>query len=180
MRGAAAALTSPTRRRWARNGAALSARLRGERPTIRYFHQADDPYSHLAAQMLPRLRARYGVEIDPYLVPPPEDSAAPDRERLRAYGVRDAARLARAYGLEFPANAALPAPETVGRLQSVLADALEGDRFDLIAKAAGNALWSGDLRALETMAAPNGAPGSGSVCRYGMLTTGMSSAVGIR
>lgn len=159
LRSATTLLTSPTRRRLARDGAALAARLRGERPTVRYFHQADDPYSHLAAQMLPRLRARYAVGIEVYLAPPPEDSAAPDRERLRAYGVRDAARLARAYGLEFPANAALPAPETVGRLQSVLADALERDRFDLIAKSAGNALWSGDLRALETMAAPNGAPG---------------------
>ena len=80
----------------ARDLAALRARLRGETPTIRYFHQADDPYSHLAAQVLPRLRARYAARIEICLVPPPEDSAAPDRARLRAYGLRDAQRLARA------------------------------------------------------------------------------------
>lgn len=153
MRGATSALTSPTRRRMARDAAALAARLRGERPTVRYFHQADDPYSHLAAQMLPRLRARYDAEIEVWLVPPPQDSAAPDRERLRAYGLRDAARLARARGLGFPANAALPEPEVVRRLETVLADALERGRFEEVASAAGAALWSGDRKTLAGMAA---------------------------
>jgi 2-hydroxychromene-2-carboxylate isomerase len=153
MRSVTAALTSPTRRRAARDLAAASARLRGERPTIRYFHQADDPYSHLAAQMLPRLRARYAAEIETWLVSPPEDSAAPDRERLRAYGLRDAQRLARARGLGFPVNAALPDPETTQRLQAVLADALERGRFEEVASAAGSALWSGDTRTVAGMAA---------------------------
>lgn len=153
MRSVTTALTSPARRRMARDMAAVSARLRGERPTVRYFHQADDPYSHLAVQMLPRLRARYGVEIDPYLVPPPEDSAAPDRERLRAYGLRDAARLARARGLGFPTAAKLPSAEDVRRLQVVLADSLERGRFEDVASAAGTALWSGDTKTLAGMAA---------------------------
>lgn len=153
MRGATAALTSPTRRKLARDLAAFKATLRGERHTVRYFHQADDPYSHLAAQMLPRLRARYNVEVVTWLVPPPEDSAAPDRERLRDYGLRDAARLARARGLGFPAKAARPDPEAVRRLQIVLADSLERGRFEEVASAAGAALWSGDARTLAGMAA---------------------------
>lgn len=153
MRSVTTVLTSPARRRMARDVAAVSARLRGERPTVRYFHQADDPYSHLAVQVLPRLRARYGVEIDPYLVPPPEDSAAPDRERLRAYGLRDAARLAQARGVGFPANAQLPSNEDARRLQVVLADAIERGRFEDVASAAGAALWSGDTKTLAGMAA---------------------------
>jgi 2-hydroxychromene-2-carboxylate isomerase len=153
MRGVTTVLTSPARRRMARNLAAFRARLQGERPTIRYFHQADDPYSHLAVQMLPRLRARYGAAIEVSLVPPPGDSAAPDRERLRAYGLRDAGRLGRARGLGFPVNAALPAPEAVRRLEAVLADALERGRFEEVASAAGAALWSGDARTLGGMAA---------------------------
>lgn len=157
MRSVTAALTSPWRRRMARDAAALSARLRGERPTVRYFHQADDPYSHLAAQLLPRLRARYAARIEIHLVPPPEDSAAPDRERLRTYGLRDAARVARARGLGFPANAALPAPEAVRRLEVVLADALESGRFEDVASAAGAALWGGDHQTLNGMAAWAGA-----------------------
>lgn len=161
MRSVTTALTSPTRRRWARDAAAMSARLRGERPTIRYFHQADDPYSHLAAQMLPRLRARYAAEIEIWLVPPPEDSAAPDRERLRAYGLRDAARVAQARGLTFPGNAALPAAQAVERLQAVLAEALDQGRFDDVAPAAGASFWTGDDRALTGQATPNGTPSPG-------------------
>ncbi|ATC24112.1 2-hydroxychromene-2-carboxylate dehydrogenase [Caulobacter vibrioides] len=152
MRSVTTALTSPTRRKLARDAAALSARLRGERATIRYFHQADDPYSHLAVQMLPRLRARYAADIEIRLVPPPADSAAPDRERLRAYGLRDAIRLARSRGLGFPADATLPTTEAVQRLQSVLADALDQGRFDDVAYAAGAALWAGDHKTLADMA----------------------------
>jgi len=172
MRSVTTVLTSPARRRLARDVAAMSARLRGERPTVRYFHQADDPYSHLAAQMLPRLRARYGVEIEPYLVPPPEDSAAPDRERLRAYGLRDAARLARARGLGFPANASLPAAETVSRLQAVLADAIARDRFEAVASAGGAALWAGDTATLAGMAAQAGSQDPG--LQDALLASGQS------
>jgi 2-hydroxychromene-2-carboxylate isomerase len=170
MRSFTTALTSPIRRKLARDSAALSAGLRGERPTIRYFHQADDPYSHLAVQMLPRLRARYAAEISVFLVPPPEDSAAPDRERLRAYGLRDACRLARRRGLGFPADAALPPIEAVQRLQHALADALDQSRFDEIAYAAGAALWSGDHKTLADIAARAG----GQDARLGerLLTVG--------
>ncbi|WP_233282201.1 2-hydroxychromene-2-carboxylate isomerase [Caulobacter vibrioides] len=153
MRSVTTALTSPTRRKLARDGAALADRLRGKRPTIRYFHQADDPYSHLAIQMLPRLRARYAADIEVNLVPPPEDSAAPDRERLRAYGLRDAARVARARGLGFPVDAALPPVEAVRRLETVLADAMQRGRFDDTAYAAGAALWAGDHKTLAAMSA---------------------------
>lgn len=153
MRGVTAALTSPRRRRLARTVAAIRARLRGERPTVRYFHQADDPYSHLAVQLLPRLRARYDVAIEIWLVPPPRESAAPDRGRLRAYGLRDAARLARARGLSFPTDAAMPAPGAVRRLQVILTDAVEHNCFEEVALAAGAALWSGDVRALNGLAA---------------------------
>lgn len=153
MRSVTTALTSPTRRKLARDGAAFADRLRGKRPTIRYFHQADDPYSHLAVQMLPRLRARYAADIEVNLVPPPEDSAAPDRERLRAYGLRDAARVARARGLGFPADATLPPVEAVRRLETVLADAMQRGRFDDTAYAAGAALWAGDHKTLAAMSA---------------------------
>ena len=49
----AEAITSPTLRsaRWGR--AAALRRIRGSRPQVYYFHQIDDPYSHLTAQLLP-------------------------------------------------------------------------------------------------------------------------------
>ena len=35
---------------------------------VDYFHDASDPYSHLVAQVLPQLVARYDIELVPHLV----------------------------------------------------------------------------------------------------------------
>ena len=61
---------------------------------VEYFHQVDDPYSHLMLQLLPKLIEKYDIEVSPYLVPPPDDWAAPEREKLVAYSRLDAHRLA--------------------------------------------------------------------------------------
>ena len=68
---------------------------------IHYFHQVDDPYSQLMAQALPALLENEGVRLTIHAVPPPDDAAAPDRERLLAWSRRDAQRLADALGLRF-------------------------------------------------------------------------------
>ena len=117
-------VTSNTVRDAARSAAALRRRITGSRPVVDYFHQIDDPYSHLMAQLLAPLAKRYGVRIRPWLVPPPADSAAPERQRLREYGVRDAARVAAEYGLSFPDDAALPDPDLVALAGDVLAPTL--------------------------------------------------------
>jgi 2-hydroxychromene-2-carboxylate isomerase len=135
-------LTSRSRRDTLRNFHALRRRLSGAKPTIRYFHQVDDPYSHLAAQMLTPLLARYDVGIEVHLVPPPDDAAAPERERLRGYGLRDAARLARAYRLDFPQDARLPSPETTMLATRRLAANLEPRAFAARVPVVG-AFWSG-------------------------------------
>lgn len=135
--------TSPTRRRLKRKAAALRRILSGAPARLHYFHQVDDPYGHLAVQCLPRLAARYRVAITPHLVPPPDDAAAPERVRLKAYALRDAARLARRYGLSFPAEAREPAPEAVRQAQAALARALGDDRFAPAAQGVGTAIWSG-------------------------------------
>jgi 2-hydroxychromene-2-carboxylate isomerase len=119
---------------------------------IDYFHQADDPYSHLLAQLLPAFCARYGVEIRPWLVPPPDDAAAPERERLVAYARRDAARLAAGYGLAFPAGAVAADPEALALAQRALTRALAKDDFAARAVEVGAALWSGNKAALSALA----------------------------
>jgi len=135
-------LTSRTRRDAVRNFHVLRRRLSGARPTIRYFHQVDDPYSYLAAQMLAPLMARYRAALEVYLVPPPDDAAAPERERLRAYGLRDAVRLARAYTLDFPPDARLPSPETAMLATRLLAANLAPAAFAERVPALG-AIWTG-------------------------------------
>jgi 2-hydroxychromene-2-carboxylate isomerase len=71
-------------------------------PTVLYFHQPDDPYSHLLARCLPALQSRYAISVVSHVVPPPDSAAAPDLERLRAWSLRDANRLATALGAQPP------------------------------------------------------------------------------
>ena len=123
------AITSPARRRLVRTAAGMGRKLLGEEPVVDYFHQADDPYSHLAAQLAGRLAARYGVRLRPWIVPPPDDSAAPERARLAAYAIRDAARLAAARGLEFPPCAVQPGPCAVSLAQRILVAAASSRGF---------------------------------------------------
>ena len=115
---------------------------------VRYFHQADDPYSHLAAQLLPRLAAAYDVAIEVFLVPAPIESAAPDRERLAGWSLRDAARLAAAHHLALPEDARQPTAEQTAIAQHALAATLGQPGFAARAVAVGEALWRGDDRAL--------------------------------
>jgi 2-hydroxychromene-2-carboxylate isomerase len=120
---------------------------------IDYFHQVDDPYSHLAAQALGPLAARYGVEVRCWLAPPPDDAAAPERGRLNAYARRDAPRVAAAYGLAFPADATAPAADAVMLAQRILAAAPKSAAgFGEAAVAVGEALWRGDRAALQALA----------------------------
>ena len=49
--------------------------------------------------MLPALAARYRITLENHLVPPPDQAAAPDAQRLAAWSRRDAALLAGTYNL---------------------------------------------------------------------------------
>jgi 2-hydroxychromene-2-carboxylate isomerase len=94
-------LTSPRVRDARRRLASIRRQARGGPAIVHYFHQVDDPYSHLMLQVLPALAANYRIELARHLVPPPSDAAAPDRERLQAWSRRDAQDLAAAIGLAF-------------------------------------------------------------------------------
>lgn len=74
-----------------------------QRPhVLHFFHELDDPYSLLLAQAIPLLQNKYSVSVVQHVVGPPEDSAAPERDKLKAYSQVDAARLAKQYGLQWP------------------------------------------------------------------------------
>ncbi len=150
-------LTSPRTRAARRSLAELRRRLRGEPHRVLYFHQVDDPYSQLAAQRLGELERRYEVELAPWLVGPPSDEAAPERERLEAFARRDAADVAPGYGLEFPHATAAPDPANVALATRVLAAARERGAFAALAARVGALLWSGERAALDALAHEAGA-----------------------
>jgi len=133
-------LTSETRLLARRRKAEAKRRAAGEPHRIDYFHQADDPYSHLAVQALLAVRERYDARIAVHLVGPPADWAAPERAMLSAYARRDAALLAGSAGLTFADPGRDPDPAAVAAANDALAAA--GGDLEAVARI-GAALWSG-------------------------------------
>lgn len=93
------ALTSAALRDVRRRLQGWRRRITGGAAVLRYFHQPDDPYSALAAALLPQLADRYDIRIETHAVPPPVRAAAPDMERLVEWSQRDARRLAAHHGI---------------------------------------------------------------------------------
>ncbi len=137
----------------------LKARLKAERQRqasgqghqVHYFHQVDDPYSALAAAVLPELAARYHIDWVPHVVGPPPDSAAPERDKLVAYSRRDAQRLARHWDLPYVDPGVQPDADSARTATVLLVDAIRRGRFveeaaDLCAR-----LWATPALADETV-----------------------------
>ena len=85
---------------------------------LHFFHQVDDPYSQLLAQAIPMLKDRYAVSVLQHVVGEPDDSAVPERDKLKTYSQLDATRLASQYGLRWPeaaepVNAPKPTAESL-------------------------------------------------------------------
>lgn len=136
-------MLSPKRRTRSHERHEKRRRKTGSPAVVEYFHQSDDPYSHLMLQLLPRLRERYAVDIKPWLVGPPPDWAAPERDMLVDWSRRDAASLATHHGLLFGHRNAQPAPSAVTLADAALADAIDRNRFFEESPAISDALWCG-------------------------------------
>lgn len=122
-------ITSQTVQRTARVCASSARRAQGKRPIVRYFHDLTDPYSYLTLQLLAKMRPHYAVNWDILLVSKPPENAAPEREKLAAYARRDAALLAKAHGLAFPAHCAPVSPGKAAFAAQRLAQIKESDAF---------------------------------------------------
>lgn len=100
-------LTSPQTRALRHSWHGLG-RAFGRGAVVHYFHEPADPYSQLAAQLLDPLTQKYRVAVQSFLVSPPGPAAAPELEKLQALARTDAAILAQACGLRYPAPDAAP------------------------------------------------------------------------
>lgn len=134
-----------------RRARAERARLRrGEPHRVEYFHQVEDAYSHLAAQLLRPLLETYDVELVPHLVTVEKDRNLAEPELLPPLARHEAAKLAPYYGLRFPGAASAPSPGLVDRARAVLAGVAPAD-FPEAAVAVGDALWQADAAQLEVL-----------------------------
>lgn len=132
-------------KRAARRKQAEAKRVKAKAPhVVDYFHQLDDPYSHLAAQVLAKFAARYDIVIKPHLINASGGRNQPRLEELAVWARRDAQLVAPHYGLAFDADW----PQTPDAdLQDKAADYLAGlsdaafiEQIDAVS----TALWRGD------------------------------------
>ena len=130
--------------------------LRGGRRRARLYYRADDPYSHLLAQVAPRLQSAYGFSIEIVPVAQPGLSANPAPDMLRAHAIRDAAILAESYGLSFPVGATAPPDDRVRRAHAVLLEPRPPDAQVSLAIELGEAIWQDDGQALGALVARHG------------------------
>jgi 2-hydroxychromene-2-carboxylate isomerase len=129
----------------AKRAKAEKLRLASGRPhQLHYFHQIDDPYSHLVAQALPRFLARYNIELLAHVVSLPPDSAAPERDKLVAYSRVDAALLAKHHGLNFTDPGKQPEADRVQQATHTLVGAIGMGQFAEYAALVGQWLWAWD------------------------------------
>jgi 2-hydroxychromene-2-carboxylate isomerase len=132
------------------------ARLKeGRAHVIEYFHQVEDGYSHLAAQILSAMVTRYDITLICHLVRGPKGNNAPEPELLLRLSRYDAQLVAPEYGLEFPAQQGTPAHDVLHLAGCILAG-LDDQTLPQHAHEVGQALWQSDAATLAQIAATLG------------------------
>ena len=128
---------------------AEAARRRASAPhVVAYFHQIDDPYCALTAQVLAKFAERYDIELKPHLVRAAGGADQPYLDKLAVWSRRDVGHIAPHYGLAFPSEApAVPEHSLQMRAARILAGMPEQSFIDNIDTVTG-AVWSGDESAL--------------------------------
>ena len=123
----------------------------GQPHVVEYFHQVDDGYSHLAAQVLQSLSERYQIKIVCHIVAGPQGKNSPEPALLLKLSRHDACQVAPEYGLEFPQHDQPLSPRLVELASNILA-AQDSAGFVEHAAEVGRALWADDELTLKALA----------------------------
>ena len=119
-------------------------RQRGNEPaTVHYFHQVDDPYSHLAVQKLDQLRTTYDLAFQPHLVCKPDPTYRGSADHFDQWAWRDARSVAADYGTNFDPSNETPGADLIIQANQALSGILHHETFAETAIEVGQALWSG-------------------------------------
>ncbi len=121
----------------------------GEPHRVEYFHQLDDPYSHLSAQVLKAFSERYNVEIVPHLIRATGGANQPEMHKLAVWARRDAGLIAPYLNLAFPSSAPTVPDATLVSSASRHLAALSGPDFVDAVSATSTALWGGDAQGVS-------------------------------
>jgi 2-hydroxychromene-2-carboxylate isomerase len=138
-----AAIITGERRALAQQRRAERRRVRrGEPHRVTWYHRADDPYSHLVAQVLPAFLAQYPVDLVGRTVGNASNDYVPYPVWLAAHAHRDCRELASYLNLEMPDTA--PSNAATKAAQARLIAAEVSDDYLQIALDVGKALWGGE------------------------------------
>jgi 2-hydroxychromene-2-carboxylate isomerase len=138
MRLMASTFFRNSRRRRARVTRALGRTA----PTVHYFHQVADPFSHLAVQKLDALLSRYDIALNCHLVPVTTAEFAGDAARFASWQQRDARDIAPFYDVDLPGDS-LPDIAHVREVEKLLAGQNTAAGFAAVACDAGRQMWQG-------------------------------------
>jgi 2-hydroxychromene-2-carboxylate isomerase len=126
-----------------RAAAEKSRKAEGRPHVVEYFHQVDDPYSHLMAQIIAQFAERYDIEVVPHLIRATGGRSQPEEEKLAVWARRDCGLIAPHYGLSFPEDAGVePKPELQQAANRALTK-LDAKDFLSQVESISTSLWSG-------------------------------------
>ena len=115
----------------------------GRAHVVEYFHQVDDPYSHLMAQVVAQFAERYDIEFVPHLIRATGGRSQPEEEKLAVWARRDCGLIAQHYGLSFPDDAGVvPEPQLQQAANRALTKLGAKDFLNQV-EGISAALWSG-------------------------------------
>ena len=111
---------------------------------VEYFHQLDDPYSHLTAQILGTFAERYEIEVVPHLIRASGGKNQPEEARLARWARRDAELIAPYMALEFPTSAPVRPSEEALRAGLRALGGLSVEPFINALPEVSKAVWAGE------------------------------------
>lgn len=128
-----------------------SRKKEGRRHVVEYFHQVEDGYSHLAIQVLAKLREQYDIDLVVHLVPTLQDDNFPEPNLLKDMSRWDSSNIAPGYGLEFPETEVCPASDLFDLATAILC-MLDTEQFLAVGPAISDCLWRSDMGGLQQYA----------------------------
>ena len=124
----------------------LKRAILGREHDVHFFYQADDPYSHLASQILKDLNRSYDVNIHIHIVDKPKDNVVPMRKSLDRFAINDASLIAPYHNLEFRESFQIPEKSDLLIAQKMLS-ASENKVSDIFHISKN--LWEGNINELS-------------------------------
>ena len=114
----------------------------GHTPVVNYFHQVEDPYSHLAVQKLDALKAHYDIEIKFHLTSKADAAYNGSDRHFDLWAWQDVVDVAEDYNCAFSATTTKPSNQAIEAANCALANKLQAENIADIAFEIGCALWS--------------------------------------